>query len=339
MLRSLFRKGRSFVAGAPRHFESRIAQAFSRLYLHADHPSWVLAEEMRELNHIAETLGIRTKQILNPQAVHGQSIFYASQFVLERLDLIKCSNRIALAYFHGKPIPEEPGFQRCLDSLTKNHHHISRVQVSNSAFRDFVLATGIDPTKVFLIPIGINPTIFKEQTKDSKRAVRERLGIPDNAKVIGSFQKDGVGWGDGMKPKLIKGPDTFLKVIQELRKQVPELHVMLTGPARGYIKAGLEEMKVSYTHKYVENYREIGDMFQALDLYIVASREEGGPKAILESMISGVPIVSTRVGQAIDLIQHGVNGWLADVEDEQSLTRCAVQALNCLLYTSDAADE
>jgi len=45
-------------------------------------------------------------------------------------------------------------------------------------------------------------------------------------------------------------------------------------------------------------------MLQALDLYIVASREEGEPKAILESMASGVPLVTTEVGQAMDFVEH-----------------------------------
>ena len=94
---------------------------------------------------------------------------------------------------------------------------------------------------------------------------------------------------------------------------------MLSGPARGYVKQGLDEINVPYHHIYLKAYPNIGKLYQALDLYLVTSRQEGGPKAILESMASGIPIISTRVGQASDLINHEQNGWLADIEDVRAL--------------------
>ena len=60
----------------------------------------------------------------------------------------------------------------------------------------------------------------------------------------------------------------------------------------------------------MNSYKEIADFYNALDLYIVSSREEGGPKAIVESMASGVPLVSTNVGMASDFINDNKNGCL-----------------------------
>ena len=45
----------------------------------------------------------------------------------------------------------------------------------------------------------------------------------------------GVGWGDGLEPKLIKGPDVLLQTVALLRQRIPELFVLLSGPARGYV--------------------------------------------------------------------------------------------------------
>ena len=42
---------------------------------------------------------------------------------------------------------------------------------------------------------------------------------------------------------------------------------------------------------------------------------------LAESMASGVPVVSTRVGQSVDVIQHGLNGLLADVGDAEGLAQ------------------
>ena len=163
--------------------------------------------------------------------------------------------------------------------------------------------------------------------------MRDQLGIPRSAFVIGSFQKDGVGWGDGLEPKLIKGPDVFLAALRMLKKNVPELYVLLSGPARGYVKQGLDELQIPYKHVYLKSYPDVAKLFWALDLYLAASRQEGGPKSILESMASGVPIVSTKAGQAMDLIQHGENGWLVDVEDVDALSACMLE-----IYRTHADD-
>jgi glycosyltransferase involved in cell wall biosynthesis len=151
--------------------------------------------------------------------------------------------------------------------------------------------------------------------------------LPDSAVVVGSFQKDGVGWGEGLEPKLIKGPDVFLQAVELLKSRVPELYVLLSGPSRGYVKEGLTRLGVPYQHVYPKRYEEIGRLFQALDLYLVTSRDEGGPKAILESMASGIPLVTTRVGQAVDLVRHGENGWVVDVEDAEGIAYWAQQVL------------
>ena len=63
----------------------------------------------------------------------------------------------------------------------------------------------------------------------------------------------------------------------------------------------------------------MGACYQALDAYLITSRDEGGPKALLEAMASGVPMVTTRVGQAIDLARSDENALVADREDVEAL--------------------
>ncbi len=126
-----------------------------------------------------------------------------------------------------------------------------------------------------------------------------------------------------MEPKLIKGPDIFLRTIEFLKQQVRELFVLLSGPARGYVKAGLERLGVPYRHTFLKHYPDVEQLFQALDVYIIASRQEGGPKAVLEAMATGVPLVTTRVGQAMDLVRHGENGWMVEIDDAEGLAHWA----------------
>ncbi|MCZ7589017.1 MAG: glycosyltransferase [Gaiella sp.] len=182
-----------------------------------------------------------------------------------------------------------------------------------------VLETGIAAEKVHRIPIGIDPAAFPRRTDEVKAHARRELGLPASAFVVGSFQKDGVGWGEGHEPKLIKGPDVLVAAAERLRDAVPELWFLLTGPSRGYVMAGLERAGIPYRHRYLPSLEAVARAYEAIDLCVVASRDEGGPRAVLESMAIGVPLVTTRVGQAADLVRHGENGWLTEVEDVDAI--------------------
>jgi len=182
-----------------------------------------------------------------------------------------------------------------------------------------VLSSGIDPAKVFRIPIGINLAYFSRQTSASRSAARSSLGLPDDVFVVGSFHKDGVGMGDGEVPKSIKGPDTLLQSLELLHRSVPQLNVVLAGPARGYVRTGLDRLAIPYRHVIAREYAAVADLYQVLDAYIVPSRQEGGPKGLLEGMASGVPVVTTRVGQAMDLVRHGENAWMVEPGDSEGL--------------------
>lgn len=291
----------------------------SRLILVRDQADWVIDEEMRELGGIASQLGIRQAASYWLTASRRQSVFFGTQFFLLSDDWLTSTHHIGAAYFHGKPGTGIREFDELHQRLRRYHERIKRIQVSHSEMRDCLLSTGIAPEKVHLIPIGINLSYFSMQTPESKQDARDYYGIPKTAIAVGSFQKDGVGWAQGREPKLIKGPDIFLHSMERLKQRIPELFVVLSGPARGYVKEGLEKLGIPYRHFLLERYQEVGQLFQTLDFYMVASRQEGGPKAILEAMASGVPIVTTRVGQAMDLVQHGKNGFILEIEDTEGL--------------------
>ncbi len=300
---------------------------YSRLFLVGDAASWVLSGEARELATVARRIGIRVADTRWLPGAHNQAVFYSNQFTLLEDSWLQRPQRVGLAYFHGRPGSGVPEFDRGYQRLCQVHHRIHRIQVSHNKMHEVVLGSGIAPEKVFLIPIGINLSYFSPQTAESRRRARAELGIPQSAVVVGSFQKDGVGWGEGLEPKLIKGPDVFLRVIELLKPRLPELFVLLSGPARGYVKTGLDRLGVPYRHIFLKHYPDVGRLFQALDVYIIASRQEGGPKAVLEAMASGVLLVTTRVGQAMDLVRHGENGWMVDVDDVEGLAHWAEYAI------------
>ncbi len=298
---------------------------YSRLFIVGDNSGWSTDVDASDMFWFASSLKIPVKIVKRmyfnlPQAVH-----YTSQFSL-LLPIYKNRNHLSVDYYHGKPEQGE-NFKKCFEALASNHQHFARVRVSNKEMEKLIKTTGIDPDKVMRIPLGIDLRVFRPTTRESRAIARSRLGIPENAVIIGSFQKDGVGWEQGLEPKLIKGPDIFLKVIEKLKQDTPNLWVLLSGPARGYIKNGLDRLGVPYRHKFFKDFRELSGFYDAIDLYIITSREEGGPKACLESMAKGVPLVTTAVGQCKDLVINGKNALMVPIDDVGALTETALKIL------------
>jgi len=299
----------------------------SRLFFVSDHPHWALASEARELSRLAARLGCTTAHPRWIECCRNQAVFYTSQFRLISARPIDTGHRLAVAYLHGRPGTGVAEFDALFAQFRRVHPRLHRIQVSHTAMRDVVLEAGVAPDKVFVIPLGINLEIFPPRTDDRRAQARADLDIPRSAAVVGSFMKDGVGWGEGLVAKLVKGPDVLIETLAAVRSAVPDLFVLLSGPARGYVREGLARLGIPYRHVFVRSHAVMAPLYHASDVCLVTSRDEGGPKAVMEAMASGVPVVTTRVGQAADLIRHGTHGWVATVDDVAALARWTVYAL------------
>ena len=271
---------------------------------------------------LKERQGLHAKIIHNPWGLKKQIIHFGNRYAYLNgpFRSLHSSNYVFLTWFHGDSADPNPAMQHLFEVLPETVGYVKKIVVTCHISRKILVELGIPGNKIVKIPLGVDLARFYPSTVEFRLSVRASLGIPKNVFCIGYFQKDGVGWEEGNEPKLIKGPDVFLEVVSNLSAHINNLLILLTGPARGYVKQGLEKMGIPYIHRYLSDYHDIVSYYQALDLYIISSRSEGGPKALLESWATGVPVVSTRVGMAADLIKHGENGMLADLEDVRSLT-------------------
>ena len=253
---------------------------------------------------IYDTIGIRNR------IVH----FGSENTFIYRHGIIRVhrSNKVIMTWFHITPGDERIRFIPLLNNKT------DLVHTSSAITKQKLVEYGLKEEKIRVVPLGVDCGLFRPPHKSEKDKIRASLSIPSDSVVVGSFQKDGVGWGEGNEPKLVKGPDIFCQAIKEVARSM-KIFVLLTGPARGYVKKQLQEAKIPFLHSYITDYKDIARFYRALDLYLVTSREEGGPKAILEAMASGVPIISTEVGMAPEVIVEGVNGMLSPVGDSRAI--------------------
>lgn len=304
---------------------SLFSKPYSQLYIAGDNADWAIDEEAKALSKTAAQIGLESSIVKRAWLNVPQIVHYSSQFALLNPKIYKSRHKISLDYFHGKPSDGE-SYAKCFEAL-KNRKEIASVRVSNTGMEQTLIEAGVPKEKIHRIAIGVDLNLFHPTNDEKKTKMREKLGIPQNAVVIGSFQKDGVGWGDGEEPKLIKGPDIFIKTIEKLSKEIPYLFVLLSGPSRGYVKKALTRLNIPFKHEYLKDYAEISNLYDALDLYLITSREEGGPKACLESMAKGIPLVTTAMGQCLDLVKPGENALMAPVNDIEKLAELATSVI------------
>lgn len=124
--------------------------------------------------------------------------------------------------------------------------------------------------------------------------------ICDGKVVVGSFQRDteGASMGGRLQPKLEKGPDILARVINSFA--IGDIVAFIGGWRRDWIREAIKEHSVVPTEKWP--YNDVpalyGRLMHEKGTYLVTSRFEGGPQAILEASSQGCPILSTDVGMA-----------------------------------------
>ena len=153
--------------------------------------------------------------------------------------------------------------------------------------------------KIYKIPFWVDGSIWFPI--EDKVNLRKKYKFDINDYLIGSFQRDTEGH-DLRSPKLIKGPDILLKLSKKIYSNNKNLKVVLAGTRRNYLINQFELNDIPYVHYEMIPEKELNELYNLLDLYIVSSRIEGGPQAIVESSIIKTPIVSTNVGIAQEIL-------------------------------------
>lgn len=174
--------------------------------------------------------------------------------------------------------------------------HLVDVAVLNAAgMRPAFLAAapGLDPARVVAIPTGVRPPPGTR----APEAVRRELGLPAEARVIGSLA--------------YLAPFKRLHRVVEMLVRLPEdVHWVHggTGPERPGLERLAEERGVRPRVHFLGWRDDVGDLLGIFDLYVMTSDREGMSNAMLEALASGVPVVSTPVSGAEEALRPFADG-------------------------------
>jgi glycosyltransferase involved in cell wall biosynthesis len=140
-----------------------------------------------------------------------------------------------------------------------------------------------------------------------REAARERLALPPDAFVVGWVGR--LSWE--------KGADVALAALAELPGAV--LCVVGDGRERAALEAQARALGIADRVRWAGIVHDAAAHMRAFDAYLLSSRTEGTPMALLEAMAAGVPVVATRVGGVPDVIADGESGLLVAPEAPTAL--------------------
>lgn len=150
----------------------------------------------------------------------------------------------------------------------------------------------------------------------SRQAIRQELGIPDDALVFGftgrlTYQKN---------------PELLLKAFHHLNHPQSYLLIVGTGELLDSLKQTTHP-RVIFTGERTD----VPDLLRVFDIFVLPSRYEGLSLAAMEAMAAALPIICTRTFGASELVEEGVNGLIVESENLQALT----EAMRKLADSSD----
>ena len=125
----------------------------------------------------------------------------------------------------------------------------------------------------------------------------------------------------------LKDHQTALRAVDEARRQIPGLRLLLAGDGdqRAAIEQTIQKRGLAQTVTLAGTRKDVADLLAASDVFLMSSISEGIPLTVIEAMAARRPVVSTSVGGIPELVEHGVTGLLAASGDSASLAASLVQ--------------
>ena len=177
--------------------------------------------------------------------------------------------------------------------------------------------------QVCSIRLGFDLAPFVGIDDNMCRAARERLAVPDNTLVVTT-----VG-----RLTEIKKHDLFLEMAQRVCSSRQDVLFFVVGD--GELRVKLESMARALGLKAVVRFlgwrQDLSTIYAASHLFVLTSRNEGTPVALIEAMASGIPGISTDVGGVRDVITSPSVGSVVPFGDADAL---ASEALSILARNS-----
>jgi len=195
-----------------------------------------------------------------------------------------------------------------VDEITKNYYLNMYPQYKN---------------KIYVIPTGVNTTIFKPL---NKQKIREKLNFLKADKIV-------LYVGRIEPPKKI---GDIVRAFELLVQKDESYKLVFVGD--GVQLNEIKDLSTSLnlnrfvTFLGVRKRNELPELFNMADVSVLYSKNEGSPLSVKESLACGTPVVANCVGDVIKVVKNDYNGFLVEKE---SVDQLALKIQEAIKKSSD----
>lgn len=185
----------------------------------------------------------------------------------------------------------------------------THVTAVSEAVAETVVDLGVPRGRITVIPNGVDADRFGEPS----------YAAGNGAAVIGS-----VGC---LAPR--KDYATLLEALALLDRRGLEWRADLVGdgPERERLEGRARSLGLEHRVRFLGERDDVEALLPTFDVFVLSSREEGIPNALLEAMAAGRPAVATAVGGTPEVMQADAQGWLVPPARPEALAAALEEAI------------
>jgi glycosyltransferase involved in cell wall biosynthesis len=242
-----------------------------------------------------------------PHVIHGY-LFGPNLFAALAGRLTRVPALVAKRNVDAFETPRQVRVQRIAHRLAT---HVTAV---SETVAETAVALGVPRERVTVIPNGVDSARFRNATPD-----RDALGANGARTIIGS-----VGCLAARKDYA-----TLLDALALLRARGRDFHAVLVGdgPDRDALVDHARALGLQSKVSFLGERPDVERLLPAMDVFVLSSREEGIPNALLEAMAAGRAAVATAVGGTVEVLNDGETGWLVPPASAPALAAALEDAM------------
>jgi glycosyltransferase involved in cell wall biosynthesis len=193
--------------------------------------------------------------------------------------------------------------------------HLDRLVCVSEASHASYLAAGVPPAMLAVIRNGIEPRTASR----GREATRVALRLRSTERMVlttGRLTEQ-------------KNHRALLRAIPAVLAREPRARFLWAGvgPLRSALRAAIRQRGLERHVRILGHRDDVPDLLAASDLFVLPSRFEGLPLALLEAMAAGLPVVATRVCGVAEIVEQGGTGLLVDPAAPTALAAAIVRLL------------
>lgn len=174
--------------------------------------------------------------------------------------------------------------------------------------------------------MGLVGKNFPEISAEQRHEMRESLTISDNEKMllcVGEFSER-------------KNQTAIIQAFEMLLKKHKNAKLIFAGDGKTFemCRQLVHELELDANIRFLGHVKDIASLYRCSDMLVTASKMEGLPFNVMESLYCGVPVVATDIKGHSDLIQNGINGFLTALSADDIYAKLDRILSNESLYIS-----